>query len=161
MPQSGFLTRVGLAVAIGLLSHLSNWGWLCSATSEVILRISSFLGFASHRLTFDMIAIQGRYFQFETSCTFIDVVFGSLPLIWSGKSSLSKNLLCIATTAGALFIFNIVRLELGQILCAFGAPWVMADSILGGVSYFLVWLVLIDRYNKNFSIDQSYGRLEG
>jgi hypothetical protein len=40
-------------------------------------------------------------------------------------------------------------------------PWVMADSILGGVSYFAVWLVLIDRYNKNFSIDQSYGRLEG
>lgn len=155
MPNRSFLVRVGLAIAFGFLSHLFDWGWLCAATSEAIIRASSFLGFASHRLTFDTIAVQGRYFQFETSCTFIDVVVGSLPLVWRGKSTLSRNLTCIATTSGALFLFNIVRLETGQILCAFGAPWVMADSILGGVSYFAVWLVLIDRYNKNLSIDRS------
>jgi hypothetical protein len=155
MPNPSFLVRVGVAVALGFLSHLLDWGWLCGATSEAILRTSSFLGFASHRLTFDTITIQGRYFQFEASCTFIDVVVGSLPLVWSGKSTLSKNLLCIAATSGALFLFNIVRLEIGQILYAFGAAWVIADSILGGVSYFAVWLVLINRYNKNSSIGQS------
>lgn len=154
MLNRGFVVRVGLAVACGFLSHLLNWGWLCSATSEAILRFSSFLGFATQRLAFDTIAVQGRDFQFEASCTFIDVVVGSLPLVWNGKSRLSRNLVCIAATSGALLLFNIVRLETGQILCAFGVPWVMADSILGGVSYFAVWLVLMDRYKKNFSINQ-------
>lgn len=156
MPQRRLLVRLGLAVTLGFLSHLVDWGWLCFATSEAILWISASLGLTAHRLTFDTIAVQGRYFQFGTSCTFIDVVVGSVPLIWRGTSTLSRNLLLVATTSGALLLVNIIRLQIAQILCALGAPWVVADSIFGGFSYFAVWLALVDRYSRNFAIDQRW-----
>lgn len=149
-----FLLRVSLAVAFAFFAHLFNWEWLRFATSEVILRASACLGLASRRVSFDTIAIQGSFFQFVTSCTFVDVVIGSLPLVWNDKAALSRNLLRLGTTAAALFLFNVVRLEIGQMLFIYGAPWVVADSILGGISYFAVWLVLTDPYRERSTARQ-------
>jgi hypothetical protein len=141
-----FLVRVGLAVAVAYIAHQFGWEWLRFATSEIILRFASRLGFETTRTSFDTISIQGTFFQFKISCTFIDVILGAIPLVWNGEKGLRRNLQRLAAMMVAMFNFNILRLAVSQLLYARGVPWPLADNVLGGVSYFVVWLVITDRY---------------
>jgi hypothetical protein len=140
------LLRVGLAIAVAAVAHQFGWNWLRFATSEIILRLGSQFGFETARTSFDTIWVNGTFFQFVISCTFIDVVLGAIPLVWNGDKGLQRNLLCVVAMMGALFSFNILRLTASQLLYVGGVPWSLADGILGGVSYFAVWLVITNRY---------------
>jgi hypothetical protein len=151
LADPSFVARVGLAVGLAAVAHQFGWKWLRFATSEIILRFASQFGFETARRSFDTIWINGTFFRFAISCTFIDVALGAIPLLWNGGIGLRKNLLCVGGMTGALLCFNIVRLTVSQLLYAGGLPWLLADGLLGGVSYFAIWLVVTDRFWKKVS----------
>ena len=137
-----FLCRVGLvAVFVGTAYQLP-WEWLRFLTSECVLRISASLGMASSRVSFDTILVGGHAFQFVIACTFVDVFMGSIPLLWDLKKSVLRNVLWLIVAATVLFGFNVVRLEVAQVLYYRGVPWTAADEVLGGLAYFAVWLAI-------------------
>ena len=139
------LLRFGLVAAFVSVAHCFRWKGLRFLTSEVILRISSNLGMDTSRVSFDTIRMHGALFCFVISCTFVDVFIGAVPLLWNLRIPVYENILRLLIAGMALFGFNIVRLELGHILYACGTPWVLADDVLGGVAYFLVWIAIWQR----------------
>lgn len=93
-------------------------------------------------MSFDTIRVKHAKFNFVVACTFVDVFAGSLPLLWDLSEGLRRNLSKLFAAASLFFLLNIVRLEISQILYAHGLPWEVADQVLGGIAYFLVWLVI-------------------
>jgi exosortase/archaeosortase len=141
-PTRAILCKALLALGLVVISHQVSWDGLRFATSEAVLRVCSFLGMSTERKSFDTISVQGEIFCFVTSCTFIDVFAGVAPIIWDCKKSLSRNSCMILIASVGLFTLNVIRLALGQVLYARGAPWVVADSMIGGFTYFAVWLLV-------------------
>lgn len=137
-----FLFRSSLVALFVLLTYQFPWHWLRFVTSVAVLRISSFLGMATVRMSFDTIRIQGQVFRVVIACTFVDVVMGSIPLLWEvGKPPL-RNASRLLAVAVIFFGLNLVRLEIAQFLYFRGVPWTVADEVLGGFAYFAVWLFL-------------------
>lgn len=141
-PTGEFCCRVGLVAIFVAGAYQMSWEWLRFLTSECVLRISASLGMMTSRLSFDTILVGRQATQYVIACTFVDVFMGSIPLLWNLKNSVLRNGSLLIVTAGALFGFNVVRLELAQVLHYRGVPWIVADEVLGGVAYFLVWLAL-------------------
>ena len=137
-----FLWRAGLVAVFAAAAHQFTWGWLRFVTSEVILRISTALGLTAVRISHDTILMRGELFCFVIACTFIDVFLGSIPLLWDLEKSLLNNILGLIAAAAVLFCFNVVRLEIGQILYLRGVSWTLAHEVMGGFAYLAVWLVL-------------------
>ena len=144
----GFLCRALLVAIFVSLSHQFQWGGLRYLTSEAVLCLSRLVGLSVERVSVDTIRVQGNLFRFVVSCTFVDVVIGAIPLVWAFTKSIAKNLLTLLPLTAGLFAFNIVRLEIGQLLYAGGAPWVLADDLLGGIAYFAVWIFIVSRFKK-------------
>jgi len=136
------LLRTVLVALFVVITYQFRWGWLRFATSEAILRISASLGTVSARLSFDTIRIQGQLFRVVIACTFVDVFMGSIPLLWNFKKSLLRNASRLTAAAIILFAFNVVRLEIAQVLYARGVSWTLADEVLEGFAYFAVWLFI-------------------
>lgn len=144
-PRDSFLGRALFVVILVTMAHQFEWGWLRYFTSEAILQISAFLGMATDRVSFDTIRVQGQLFRFVISCTLVDVFLGTIPLVWNLQKSTSRNLSILAALAAALFTFNVLRLEIAQLLYARGMPWILADDVLAGFAYFAIWLVIARR----------------
>jgi hypothetical protein len=142
LPSNEFLCRAGLSALLAIDAHLFRWEWLRFLTSEAILRSSAFLGMTTARVSFDTVAIQGELFQYFVSCTFADLFLGVLPFIWRGNFSPLRNLLRLALSAAAIFAFNLLRLELGQIAFRYGVPWILAHEIPSGFALFAVVFVI-------------------
>jgi hypothetical protein len=142
LPTLGFLFRAGLTAFLMIAAHQLRWGGMRFLTSEAILRLSAWLGMATVRNSFDTIQIQGELFQFGVSCTSVDVVLGTLPLIWRLDLSILRNLLRSAAVALALFGLNVIRLELGQFAHGHGVPWILAHEIPSGFALFAVWVAI-------------------
>jgi hypothetical protein len=140
--HSQFLWRAGLVAVFAVAAHQFTWGWLRFVTSEVILRISTAIGMITTRVSYDTILMQRELFCFVIACTFIDVFLGSIPLLWDLEKSLLSNALRLIAAAAALFCFNVVRLEIGQILYFRGVSWTLAHEAFGGFAYLVVWLAL-------------------
>jgi hypothetical protein len=137
-----FLCRAVLVLVFVTITHQLRWEWLRFLTSEAILRMSPWFGIAIERVSFDTILARGTFFRFVVACTFVDVFMGSVPLLWNLSRSLLRNLCWLVGVAAILFSFNLVRLEIGQILYARGVSWTFADEVLGGFAYFSVWIVI-------------------
>jgi len=137
-----FFARASLVAVFVVVSHELGWQWLRFLTSEAVLRLSSMLGMETARLSFDTIRVQETQFRFVIACTFVDVFLGSLPLLWDLRRSLLRNCSRLVVAGTILFAFNIVRLEIAQVVYVHGSPWEVADGVLGGVAYFLVWVVI-------------------
>lgn len=138
----GLMCRVLLTTILVILTHQFEWVWLRFLTSEAVLRGSALVGMATERFSFDTVGVQGEAFRFVVSCTFVDVFIGTVPLIWNLKRSILSNGCILVVTAIILFSFNILRLVTGHLLHAHGAPWIVADDLLGGMAYFFVALVI-------------------
>ncbi len=136
------VVRACLITVMVLISHIPQWHFLRFATSEAVRLLASTLGMATARASYDTILINNSAFQFVISCTFIDVFAGCLPLLWRGSDPLIRNLQRITVTALMLFPFNVFRLEVSQILYASGIGWYLADQVVGGISYFVVWVAI-------------------
>lgn len=74
--------------------------------------MSSALGFSTARLSFDTIRVNGAIFRYVVTCTFVDVVLGSIPLLWDLQRSIKANLFRVVGVGAAFLAFNIVRLEI-------------------------------------------------
>jgi hypothetical protein len=139
----GLILRASLVALFVIACHQLDWRGARFLTSECILQISLWLGIPIQRLSFDVIQFNGQQFQFGVSCAYIDVVCGSIPLIWNLAVSVWRNLLKLTLYCGCLFVFNVLRLELGYVLYAQGVPWVFAHEVIGGVALFLIFLWVI------------------
>lgn len=137
-----FLLRAFLVALFVVLTYQFSWTWLRFATSAAVVRMSSFLGLAASRMSFDTIRIQGQLFRTVIACTFVDVFMGSIPLLWDVKKSLLRNASRLMAVALVFFGFNLMRLETAQVLYFRGVPWTVADEVLGGFAYFAVWVFL-------------------
>ncbi|PYT72656.1 MAG: hypothetical protein DMG39_09050 [Acidobacteria bacterium] len=137
-----FLPRAALAALFLMVTYQFDWEWLRFLTSESALRVSALLGRATARVSLDTINVQGQLFQIGIACTFVDVFLGSIPLLWDLKKTLRQNASWLLAVAMIFFVFNIFRLEIAQGLYFRGVPWIVADEVLGGFSYFAVWLFL-------------------
>jgi hypothetical protein len=100
------------------------------------------LGMDTVRLSFDTIRVREAQFSFIVSCTFVDVFLGSLPLLWDLHRSLLRNCSRLVLAGTILLTFNILRLEIAQVFYANQISWEVADGVVGGVAYFLVWVVI-------------------
>jgi hypothetical protein len=140
-----------LVAILVILTHQFEWAWLRLLTAEAVLLVCKSLGMATELVSFDTIRVHGELFQIVTSCTFIDVFMGAIPLVWNLNKSLSRNLLTLAALAVSLFSFNILRLGVAQLLHARGAPWTLTDGIVGGMAYFIVWLFIVSRFSATWS----------
>lgn len=137
-----FLCRAGIAAVLVIIVHQLSWNFLRFITSEAILRLSVLIGMGTKRVSFDTILIRQTPFRFVVACTFVDVYAGCIPLLWNLEKSILKNLSWLVAVAPILFGFNVLRLEVAQILFARGVAWAFADGIPGGVAYFVVWLAI-------------------
>jgi hypothetical protein len=148
---SRLLCRIFLVAIFVVLTHQFEWRWLRVLTTEAVVLISKPLGINTELVLFDTIRVHGELFRIVTSCTFVDVFMGAIPLVWNLKKSVSRNLLVLVVLAVGFFAFNIIRLGIAQLLHARGAPWMLADGIIGGGAYFIVWLFIVSRFSENWS----------
>jgi hypothetical protein len=128
---------VPLAVAI---CYCFEWRQLRFLTSEANLRLDLLAGISLQRLSYDTVTWKGALYRYENACTFVDVWFGCLPLLWHWGRGLIKNVLFFSGMALALFAFNVFRLSLSDSLFAAGLPWNVAHNVISGLAYFLVWV---------------------
>jgi hypothetical protein len=129
---------VACAVA---LCHSFQWTWLCALTQRANLALDSWFGVIMQPLTATTIEFHGVLYQYQVSCTFADVWCGLVPLIWMRSKSGAWNAAWLALWAIGLFVFNIARLSLSDLLFAHGMSWALAHSVLGGVCYYVVWVL--------------------
>jgi hypothetical protein len=135
-----FVVRVLLVLVCVLVCYRFDWNFLRFATSESILRLSNLFGLGMQRVAFDAVQWNGTRINFTIACTFADVWCGCIPLNWNWHRSIAVNLLKLSAHTVGLFLFNILRLEAGQLLYARGVSWMWAHEVIGGLAYFVVWL---------------------
>jgi hypothetical protein len=140
--QGQLLLRSALVILFVLASHILEWPNLEYTTSAIILTLSEWLGVPGARVSLDTIELAGENYQFLASCTFVDVFMGSIALVWQQQRSVAANCTRLTIWAGVLFAFNAFRLELAVLGHLGGIPWHPVEGIVGGLAYFLVWLVI-------------------
>jgi len=152
------LKRLPLVLAAVVACYQFNWDSLRYLTSEVALRFAELRGFPAERLGPDLISWNGGLYQFGIACTFADVFCGAVPLVWG--SGAACNIRNIVGLAAALFVFNLIRRCLTDLVFSAGAPWPVADQAIGGAAYFAVWVCLVrwrelhDDHARTVAVDQ-------
>ena len=142
------LFLAGIVAGSVCLCYCFEWQWLKWLTAETLLHVANLCGLGARRIAWDVIEWQGTPIQFTTACTFVDVFFGAVPILWDKNSEVSRNLHRIAVAAVLLFILNIARLAFGFVLYTQGASWLVAHDVLGGFAYFAVWCSLTRQTEK-------------
>lgn len=141
-PSREFVCRAAFVGLLVIAVHQLRFQLLRFLTSEAVLRISSALGITTQRISFDTIRVHSQLVSFVVSCTFIDVVVGTIALLWDYKKPRFKEAFRMALFVLILLAFNLTRLEVAQILYSLGVPWILADEVLGGIAYFAVWIFI-------------------
>ncbi|HEY6250435.1 MAG TPA: hypothetical protein VI685_10780 [Candidatus Angelobacter sp.] len=147
-PDHETMLRALLCALTVLICYQFQWQFLRHITCECIFWISNGLGFRVLPLSKDTLQWGDLQVRFVIACTFIDVFCGSVPWLWNRNRSVVKNTSELAVFGMGLFVFNLVRLELGFIFYAYGIPWMLAHGCLGGIAYCVVWLWIDYRRNR-------------
>jgi hypothetical protein len=113
---SALLIRFALAALAVALSYFFRWEFLRFLTSEANLRLDLLAGIHLQRISADAVMWKGVLYGYENPCTFVDVWFGSLPLLWSVRRSVARNLGFMAVVAVGMFAFNVFRLSVSDVL---------------------------------------------
>jgi hypothetical protein len=138
--SSELLARFALVtVAVGIC-YCFHWRPLRFLTSEANLRLDLLAGIPLERLSYDTVSWKGVLYRYENACTFVDVWFGCIPLLWNLRRSIAQNLAFLAVVTLGLFTFNVFRLSVSDVLFAAGLSWELAHNVISGVAYFLVWI---------------------
>jgi hypothetical protein len=106
------------------------------------MRLDALLGMPHQRVAQDLLVWKGTLYQYVNACTFVDVWFGAIPLMWSLRRTVSANLGRAVALAAVLFAFNVTRLSFSNVLFNAGLNWDIAHNVVGGVCYFGVWVWL-------------------
>jgi exosortase/archaeosortase family protein len=139
--------RIVWAIAALLICYSFDWHWLRLVTSECNLWLDAVAGLHFQRLASDVVSWRGEVFRYTNACCFADVWCAALPLLWNTRHRIARNLWLIAAFTPALFVFNVVRLSISDVLYAHGMPWSWAHSVLGGVAYVAVWMFIRSQSN--------------
>jgi hypothetical protein len=142
------LIRFVLAAAAVAFSYLFRWEFLRYLTSEANLRIDLLAGIHLQRISLDTVMWRGALYHYVNACTFVDVWFGAVPLLWSLRRTVRANLAFMAALAIGMFCFNVVRLSISDMLFAAGLSWDVAHNVISGVSYFIVWVWIWARVRR-------------
>jgi hypothetical protein len=145
---SGLLIRFALVPLFVGFSYLFRWEFLRYLTSEANLRLDLLAGIHLQRLSNDVVMWKGALYNYENACTFVDVYFGTIPLIWEWRRGIASNAALLAIVAVAYFAFNVFRLTVSDILFAVGLPWDLAHNVISGISYFAVWVWIWSRLGR-------------
>lgn len=143
--RRGLAIRFALAALTVAFSYLFRWELLRFLTSEANLRLDLLAGIHLQRISGDTVMWKGVLYQYQNPCTFVDVWFGSIPLLWEARRRLAWNLGFMAAVAMAMFCFNVFRLSVSDVIFAAGVPWNLAHNVISGVSYFVVWVWIWSR----------------
>lgn len=146
------LIRVSLGLVFQIAGGMADWNTLRLLVSETHLYISNAMSFNMHRVSFDMLELNGEFFHYTAACTFIDVFLLSIPLIWNLHFSLNKNILKLCFYFAALSLLNLVRLQISILLFYNAIPWWLAHQTLTGICYFLIFLWIIKQGQLNIPI---------
>lgn len=140
-PQSrALLVRFALAAVAVAFSYCFRWEFLRFLTSEANLRFDSLFGIHLQRISADTVMWRGVVYHYENACTFVDVFFGSIPLLWNLRRTIVENVLFLTVVAGGMFFYNVFRLSVSDVLFAAGLPWDLAHNVISGLTYFVVWV---------------------
>lgn len=142
------LIRFVLAALAVAISLCFRWEFLRFLTSEANLRVDLLAGIHLQRISFDTVMWRSILYRYENSCTFIDVFFGSIPLLWSFRRSYLQNTSFLLAVAVGMFCFNVMRLSVSDVLFAAGLSWNLAHNVISGISYFVVWLWIWKQLQK-------------
>ena len=134
------LIRFVLAALAVAFSYCFRWQLLRFLTSEANLRLDLLAGIHLRRISADAVMWKGVVYRYVNACTFVDVWFGSVPLLWKMARSVARNLSFMAAVAVLMFSFNVFRLSVSDVLFSAGLPWNLAHNVISGLSYFLVWV---------------------
>ena len=140
MHNSEVLVRFALVPIAVALCYCFRWEVLRYLTSEANLRLDLLAGLHLQRLSVDAVQWRGSIYRYENACTFVDVWFGSIPLLWNLRCSIAANLGFFARLAVALFVFNVFRLSLSDVLFSAGLNWDLAHNAVSGIAYCAVWV---------------------
>jgi hypothetical protein len=146
------LVRALLALAFQIAGGMADWNILRLLVSEAHLYISNAMRFNMHRVSFDMLELNGDFFHYTPACTFIDVFLLSIPLIWNLHAGLNKNILKLCFYFIALSLFNLVRLQISILLFDNGMPWWLAHDKLTSICYFLIFLWIVKQGQLNIPL---------
>lgn len=134
------LVRLALVPVAVAICYLFRWEGLRWLTSEANLRLDLLAGVHLQRLSLDTVQWNDVVYRYDNACTFIDVWFGAIPLLWNLRRRFSQNLVFFACFAAGLFAFNVFRLSLSDELFAAGFSWNLAHNVVSGIAYFAVWV---------------------
>ncbi|MGO9060491.1 MAG: hypothetical protein ACLQU2_24365 [Candidatus Binataceae bacterium] len=137
-----FFWRVSLAIAAVLLCLQFQWHTLRFLTSEAALQLTAALGLPIQRIAFDELKFRDSIIQFTVTCTWVDGLFGIVPLLRM-YGSRGANLRRMAIFVMGLFLLNLVRIEVVILLYRPGISWDLEHGWITGLSEFLVYLWVI------------------
>jgi hypothetical protein len=135
--------RLPLVVVAVVVCYQFSWEDLRYITSEIVLRFAEWRGLQAERLGPHLVFWNGELYRFDIACTFVDVFCGAIPLIWVWRFGVVGNLMNVAGFAAALFAFNLFRDCVADLVFSAGAPWFLADQVVGGAAYFAVWVCIV------------------
>jgi hypothetical protein len=140
LDNSEVLVRFALVPIAVAICYGFRWEVLRYLTSEANLRLDLLAGLHLQRLSLDTVQWRGSTYRYENACTFVDVWFGSIPLLWNLRRSVAANLGFFARLALAMFVFNVLRLSLSDVLFSTGLNWDLAHNVVSGIAYFAIWV---------------------
>jgi hypothetical protein len=134
--------RIVLSGIALLVCYSLQWYWLRAVTAQWNVRLDAVAGMHFEWLSYDTVAWHGRVFHYTIACAFADVWCAALPLVWDTRRRLWHNFAWIALFTPALFLYNIFRLSVSDVIYSTGVPWTLAHDLLSGFAYVPVWFVV-------------------
>jgi hypothetical protein len=138
--RSELLLRFALVPCFVALCYCFRWETLRFLVSEANLKLDLLFGVTLERSGLHSVQWQGVVYHYDIACAFIDVWFGSIPLLWNLRRKPWSNVAVFVLLGLVLFTFNVLRLSFSDLLFASGLSWNLAHNVVSGIAYFLVWI---------------------
>jgi len=135
--------RFLLVAPLVCLTHAFNWGFLREWTTTAIINGDSLIGTHLVQLSPTSFSVGDHSFKVVVSCTAIDALIGSLPLLYERRKSLMNFLGFYLVFALITQALNLSRLILGFFAFDHGVSWRLAHEIPSGIFLFIWFLWLL------------------
>jgi len=132
--------RILLVPLFVVLCYQFDWWAWRSLFTDAIMAVIPWLGAQAVRRGVESFACGGTFYKVAISCTALDAFFGSIPLVWKVRLSVSRNLAFLAAYLACLSVLNLARLLLGFVLYLWGVSWLLAHEAAAGAFYFGLFL---------------------
>jgi hypothetical protein len=119
--------RILLVPLFVVLCYQFDWWAWRSLFTDAIMAFAPWLGAQAVRRGVESFTCNGTFYKVAIACTALDAFFGSIPLVWKVRLSVTRNLAFLAAYLACLSVLNLVRLLLGFALYlrAYPGCWLM------------------------------------